>query len=92
MLVRRTATGPVTVFIPALGLSALSTAGAVFHDAHADQALFAALEATLQPHVKLVRMETDINDPVFATAMAEQLHRSYRESVPDGPEARLPAC
>jgi uncharacterized protein (UPF0261 family) len=86
------ATGPVTVFIPALGLSALSTAGAVFHDAHADQALFAALEATLQAHVKLVRMETDINDPVFATAMAEQLHRSYRESVPEGPEARMPAC
>ena len=68
------ARGPVSLFIPLRGVSSLSTPGQVFHDAAADEALFRALRAHLEPHVAVREMDTDINDPAFAVAMADTLH------------------
>ena len=72
------ATGPLTVFIPQGGVSMIAVPGAPFHDAAADAALIRELKAGLRPDVEVVEMATDINDPAFATAMAERLDEHYR--------------
>ena len=64
------ARGPVTLFIPLRGISAISVVGGVFHDEVADRALFDSLRSQLQAHVRVMEMDTDINDPLFARAMA----------------------
>jgi uncharacterized protein (UPF0261 family) len=70
--------GPTTLFIPLRGTSLYAVAGAVFHDPAADRALFDAVRATLDPSVELVEMDTDVNDPEFALAMARKLDEHYR--------------
>jgi uncharacterized protein (UPF0261 family) len=68
------ATGPVALFMPLGGISMIATPGGPFHDAEADEALFAAVRANVGPDVELVEMDTDINDPAFAEAMVAKLH------------------
>ena len=72
------ATGPLTVFIPLGGLSMIDAPGGPFHDPAADAALIRELKAGLRPAVEVVEMATHINDPAFATAMAERLDEHYR--------------
>jgi uncharacterized protein (UPF0261 family) len=72
------ATGPLTLFIPLGGVSMIDVPGAPFHDPAADAALIRELKAGLRPDVEVVEMATDINDPAFATAMAERLDELYR--------------
>lgn len=72
------ARGPLTVFIPSRGTSGIAVPGGVFHDPTADEALIGKLRANLEPSVEVVEMDTHINDPAFATAMAECLDRHYR--------------
>jgi uncharacterized protein (UPF0261 family) len=67
------AKGPTTLMIPMRGVSLIDTEGKPFHDPAADAALFAALKANLGGSVKLVEMETDINDEAFAVRAAETL-------------------
>jgi uncharacterized protein (UPF0261 family) len=67
------ATGPVAVFVPLRGVSPLSVEGAPFHDRAADEALFTALRSSLAPHVERYELDTDVNDPEFAAAMAARL-------------------
>lgn len=72
------AKGPLTVFIPAGGVSMIATPGGPFFDAAADAALIRELKAGLRPDVEVVEMATDINDPAFALAMADKLDAHYR--------------
>ncbi len=72
------AEGPVSLFIPRRGISAISTEGGVFHDAEADAALMSELQAGLESRVEVVEMDTDINDPALARAMAQRLHEHYQ--------------
>jgi uncharacterized protein (UPF0261 family) len=72
------ATGPLTVFIPLGGVSMIDVPGAPFYDAAADAALIRELKAGLRPDVEVVETATDINDPTFATAMADRLDELYR--------------
>ncbi|MEG8275282.1 Tm-1-like ATP-binding domain-containing protein [Streptomyces sp. AHA2] len=65
--------GPVTVFLPLRGISAMAVPGGEFHDPHADAALFSALRQNLRPQVQLVELDTHINDERFGTAMADRL-------------------
>ncbi len=65
--------GPVTVLIPRRGISVISAAGGAFHDQHADEALFGALEAGLRPDIPCQSLDRDINDPAFARACVEAL-------------------
>jgi uncharacterized protein (UPF0261 family) len=67
------AKGPTTLMIPTRGVSLIDTEGKPFHDSSADAALFAALRANVGGNVKLVEMETDINDEAFAVRAAETL-------------------
>ncbi len=72
------ARGPVTLFVPLGGVSLIDTEGQPFYDPEADRALFDALRENLDEGVVEVReMETHVNDPAFARAMAERLHEHY---------------
>jgi uncharacterized protein (UPF0261 family) len=68
------ATGPLTLFVPLRGVSMIAVEGQPFHDPVADEALVAALREELDPAVDVRELDTDINDPAFAAAMAERLH------------------
>ena len=69
------ATGATALFVPLRGLSLLTTAGQVLHDAEGDEALFSALrELVDRSTVELHEIDADVNDPQFALAMADRLH------------------
>ena len=75
------AAGPLTVFLPLRGTSSYGVAGGIFYDPAADQELFETLREHLADSVELVELDTDINDPEFAVAMAkrlDELHRVWR--------------
>lgn len=72
------ATGPTVLFVPLKGVSMIAVEGQVFHDAEADAALIAGLHETLDGSVEVHELETDINDPDFAVAMADRLHELIR--------------
>jgi uncharacterized protein (UPF0261 family) len=78
------ARGPVVLFLPLRGVSAIDVAGGVFSDPEADAALFAALRGGIGSNVTLREVDTDINDPAFALAMADELHALVRARVPEG--------
>jgi uncharacterized protein (UPF0261 family) len=67
------ATGPVALFVPLRGISALSGEGAPFADPDADAALLAGLRETLAPTVEVHEVDAHVNDPEFAVAMAARL-------------------
>jgi uncharacterized protein (UPF0261 family) len=67
------ATGPAALYVPLRGVSAIAVEGGPFHDPVADEALFAAVRSNLAPSVELHELDTDINDPAFAAAMAARL-------------------
>jgi uncharacterized protein (UPF0261 family) len=68
------ATGPVTLFVPLRGVSMIAVEGQPFHDPAADEALVGALRDGLDPSVAVRELDTDVNDPAFARAMADRLH------------------
>jgi uncharacterized protein (UPF0261 family) len=68
------AAGPVTVFVPLRGVSAIAVEGQPFHDPEADDALIGALRESLDSSVDLRELDLDVNDPAFAEAMADRLH------------------
>jgi uncharacterized protein (UPF0261 family) len=69
------AEGPTVLYVPLKGVSAIDVEGQPFHDAEADEALFAALREGVDPDkVEVHEVEADVNDPAFATAMADRLH------------------
>jgi uncharacterized protein (UPF0261 family) len=67
------ARGPTVLMIPARGVSGIDVEGRPFHDPAADAALFEALRSGVGPNVEVATLDTDINDPAFATAAAERL-------------------
>jgi uncharacterized protein (UPF0261 family) len=78
-------TGPVAVFLPLRGVSALDAPGRPFHDPEADRALFDALDRGLGGHsqVRLIRRDEHINDRPFAEAAATTLlEMMARSTVP----------
>jgi uncharacterized protein (UPF0261 family) len=74
------ATGPTVVFVPLGGVSMIDVPGQPFYDPEADAALLAGLKEALDPAVELHERSEDINDPAFATAMADRLHELIRDS------------
>ena len=74
------ATGPAEVFWPERGVSALDADGLAFWDPAADEACREALEQELAAAGRnLRRVDAHINDPAFATAMADRLHQMIAE-------------
>lgn len=73
------AKGPTTLFVPLRGISMISVEGQTFCDPEADGALFAAIRENIAENVELVELDTHVNDPEFALAMAEKLHEHLEE-------------
>jgi uncharacterized protein (UPF0261 family) len=73
------ARGPVTLFVPLKGVSAIDIEGAPFYDPAADEALYAALRESLSPNVELRELDHNINDAAFALAMADRLEEYLKE-------------
>jgi uncharacterized protein (UPF0261 family) len=71
------ARGPLSLFVPLRGVSLIAVEGQVFHDPEADEALLAALRENIDDSVDVRELDTDINDPAFAEAMADRLHELY---------------
>ena len=70
------ATGPTEVFWPDRGVSALDADGQAFFDPAADTACRDALDGELRAAGQAMqRIDAHINDPAFATAMADRLHQ-----------------
>ncbi|MCH9667082.1 MAG: Tm-1-like ATP-binding domain-containing protein [Actinomycetia bacterium] len=71
--------GEVRFLIPERGVSSLDVAGGPFHDDTADDALFSALEATVNETAsrRLIRIPHAINEVEFADALVE----NFREIV-----------
>jgi uncharacterized protein (UPF0261 family) len=69
--------GAATLFIPLKGISLIAVEGQVFHDPVADAALLGAIREHIADHVEVREMDTDINDPAFAVAMADALHQHH---------------
>jgi uncharacterized protein (UPF0261 family) len=63
---------PVRLLLPEGGLSELGEEGGVFHDAEADEALFASLADGLAPRHRdaIVRIDVPLNDGAFAERLA----------------------
>ena len=63
--------GEVRFLIPAAGVSMIDSPGQPFWDPEADDALFAALERTVEQteRRRLIRLPQHINDPQFAAAL-----------------------
>jgi uncharacterized protein (UPF0261 family) len=76
------AMGPTALFVPLRGVSMIAVEGQPFHDSEADAALLEGLRETLDPEVEVHEVDTEINDPVFAEAMANRLHEFVRAQVP----------
>lgn len=73
------AKGPVALFVPRKGVSAIATEGGPFHDPEADQALFEMLLENIDDHIEVHDLDMDINDPRFAEAMATRLAELVEE-------------
>lgn len=74
------AKGPTALFVPLRGISMIATEGQPFYDPAADEALFAAVRENVGPNVELHEIDTDVNDPEFALAMADRLHEMLKET------------
>jgi uncharacterized protein (UPF0261 family) len=72
------ATGPVSLFVPLRGVSAIDIEGGPFYDPAADDALFTALRDNVTDNVELHELDHNINDPEFALAMVDKLTEYMR--------------
>jgi|SRR5680860_48134 len=68
-------TGPVAVLIPLKGWSENGRLGGPLHDSEADAALVKALEVHLKAKIKLIKIDANINDPVFAICAASVMQQ-----------------
>ncbi len=75
-------TGPISIFVPLRGISMIAREDQPFHDPEADKALIEALRKNLDPRIDLREVDTEINDPDFANAMADRLAKLIEGSRP----------
>jgi uncharacterized protein (UPF0261 family) len=76
------AASPTVLFVPLRGVSAIDVEGQPFHDPEADAALIGALrEEVDRGTVEVHEVDADVNDPAFATAMADRLHELIQEAA-----------
>jgi uncharacterized protein (UPF0261 family) len=72
---------PTVLFVPLGGVSAIDVDGQPFHDPQADAALFDALREHLdRDRVEVREIDAQVNDPAFATAMADRLHELIHDA------------
>jgi uncharacterized protein (UPF0261 family) len=67
------ATGPVALLWARRGFSMLDSPGGDFWDPEADRACYAAVRNRLNPSVRVIEVDANINDPPFADLAADTL-------------------
>lgn len=74
-------TGPVRFLLPEKGVSLIDAEGQAFYDPEADEALFLAIEETVeQTDIRTVtRHPYNINEPEFATALIDAFREVWRK-------------
>ena len=77
------AAGGVSVLLPSQGVSAIDRVGQPFDDPAARGALFEAIRSAA-PRLDVRQLDCHINDPQFATALAERLLELMREGATQG--------
>jgi uncharacterized protein (UPF0261 family) len=65
--------GKTTLVIPLQGVSMIDAVDKPFHDAEADKALFDSLHQHLNKNIKVVEVDANINDDVFADAFVKEM-------------------
>jgi len=75
------ARGPVVVYIPLRGFSAMDAPGQPFFDPAADRAFVEALKNSLPARIPVIEKESHINDPSFAHAAATMMQKMVRPEV-----------
>jgi uncharacterized protein (UPF0261 family) len=65
--------GKTTLVIPLQGVSMIDSVDKPFHDIEADKALFDSLRQHLNKNIKVVEVDANINDDVFADAFVKEM-------------------
>ncbi|MDN5212911.1 Tm-1-like ATP-binding domain-containing protein [Fulvivirgaceae bacterium BMA12] len=65
--------GKVVVLLPLKGISKISSEGEVFHNTDTDEALFTSIKKHAGKSIKIVEVDANINDPLFAEQAVHQL-------------------
>ena len=71
--------GLVKFVIPKRGFSSLSVEGGALYDPTSDNAFIDELKKHLDPEIKILEMNADINSPEFAQGVVEALRESIRK-------------
>lgn len=74
----------VKVILPRKGFSSLSVEGGPLYDPGSDSIFVNTLKAHLDPGIEVVEVDSDINSPVFAEAVASALARAMGSQSPTG--------
>ena len=69
--------------IPRKGFSSLSVEGGALYDPAADQVFIDALRRYLDPLIKILEVDTDINKPEFARVVVEALKDCFKSQGKD---------
>lgn len=67
----------VKVIIPLKGFSSLSIEGGPLHDPGTDRVLWATLKDHLDSAIEVIEVDSDINSPQFARAVADALTKAF---------------
>jgi uncharacterized protein (UPF0261 family) len=70
----------VKTVIPLKGFSSLSVEGGPLFDPEADRVFSAVLKIRLDPEIEVIEVDSDINSPMFARAVADALSRAIQET------------
>ncbi len=65
--------GPVQFFIPLRGWSSLERENSVLYDPGLDSVFTARLKEKVKPEVEIIEIDSNLEDPIFASAMVEAL-------------------
>jgi len=68
----------VKFVIPTKGFSSLSVEGGALHDPDTDKAFINELRKNLDPEIQIIEVDTHINTPEFARAVAAALGESFK--------------
>ncbi len=75
----------VKVVVPLKGFSSISVEGAPLHDLEADKAFATVIKKRLDPAIEVIEVDSDINSPLFAAAVADALSRAMKaETIHNG--------
>ncbi|HHV64821.1 MAG TPA: UPF0261 family protein [Peptococcaceae bacterium] len=66
--------GPVVVMLPLQGFSENGRLGGALYEPETDQVFINTLEKNLDPKIKVIKIDANINDKEFAERAAEEIH------------------